>query len=110
MWPAASRMCVNQCSLVQRLLRLRERDPIVEEREPVLGRVRVLPAVVAETVAGIEQTAMWKRDRDARREVADTVLAAEPVGDKTDRASQGLFVAKEHAPSGANEADRFRVV
>src|SRR5262245_30178360 len=87
-----------------------ERHAVVEEHEPVFGRVRVFPAVVADAVAGIEQTVMGKRDRDPRREVADAVLAAEPVGDETDFAAQGLFVPKQHAPPGSKEANLDRVV
>src|SRR5499427_10575300 len=87
-----------------------ERYAVIHEYVPILGRVRVFPAVVAEAVPRIEQTVMGKRDRDARREVADGVLPAEPVGDEADFATERLFVASKHAPSGAHETDLDRVV
>src|SRR5436190_528214 len=37
-----------------------ERYAVIQEYVPILGRVRVFPAVVAEAVAGIEQTVMGK--------------------------------------------------
>src|SRR4051812_32209917 len=99
-WERAGRIAVT----------LREGHAVVHEHVAVLGRVRVFPAVVAEAVADVEQTAVGKRDRDAGREVADAVLAAEPVGDEADLAAEGLFVAEQHAATGAEEADLHRIV
>ena len=62
-----------------------EGNAVIDEEVPVPGSVAVLPAVIADAVAGIQQTVSRKRDRDSRREISEPILSAEPVGHNADR-------------------------
>src|SRR5262245_19424506 len=104
MFSAGSAVCETATCVRPLTSSSSKRHAVVREDVAVLVvRGLVLPGVVADAVADVEQTVVRQRDRDAGREITERVLSAEPVGDEADRPAERLLVPENRAAAFPHE-------
>src|SRR5436190_18586459 len=73
--------------------------PLRSKRYAVIEKQRIVFATkVSDAVTRVESAALADHERQARRDIAKAVLAAEPVGDEIHSPMKRLFVANDGTP------------